>query len=151
MASDWGFNFRNGYACDSDSSDDDAAPKTETDLIREFDLGSRDEGGVKYKPNPFSIAKINAAARGEPASKQGGGKSGKAQGRGKPQTKKAGGGTIEHAFKAQAARPRGQAVKESASKQKYHRYNKYCHESTRSNGRCRFCSDHSLYEGNCCI
>ncbi|KAL1753270.1 hypothetical protein FB107DRAFT_276912 [Schizophyllum commune] len=117
MASDWGFNFRNGYACDSDSSDDDAAPKTETDLIRDFDLGSRDEGGVKYKPNPFSIAKINAAARGEPASKQGGGKSGKTQGRGKPQTKKAGGGTIEHAFKKQAARPRNKAVKEPAAKQ----------------------------------
>ncbi|KAL1700108.1 hypothetical protein EV121DRAFT_264440 [Schizophyllum commune] len=117
MASDWGFNFRNGYACDSDSSDDDAAPKTETDLIRDFDLGSRDEGGVKYKPNPFSIAKINAAARGEPTAKQGGGKSGKAQGRGKSQAKKAGGGTIEHAFKTQAARPRNKAVKEPAAKQ----------------------------------
>ncbi|KAL1716100.1 hypothetical protein EV715DRAFT_293551 [Schizophyllum commune] len=117
MASDWGFNFRNGYACDSDSSDDDAPPKTETDLIRDFDLGSRDEGGVKYKPNPFSIAKINAAARGEPTTKQGGGKSGKTQGRGKPQAKKAGGGTIEHAFKTQAARPRNKAVKAPAVKQ----------------------------------
>ncbi|KAL1673300.1 hypothetical protein EV122DRAFT_283142 [Schizophyllum commune] len=117
MASDWGFNFRNGYACDSDSSDDDAAPKTETDLIRDFDLGSRDEGGVKYKPNPFSIAKINAAARGEPTAKQAGGKSGKAQGRGKPQTKKAGGGTIEHAFKTQAARPRNKVVKDPAARQ----------------------------------
>ncbi|KAL1727640.1 hypothetical protein EV714DRAFT_275445 [Schizophyllum commune] len=117
MASDWGFNFRNGYACDSDSSDDDAPPKTETDLIRDFDLGSRDEGGVKYKPNPFSIAKINAAARGEPTAKQGGGKSGKAQGRGKPQTKKAGGGTIEHAFKTQAARPRNKVAQEPAAKQ----------------------------------
>ncbi|TRM63028.1 hypothetical protein BD626DRAFT_44875 [Schizophyllum amplum] len=103
MASDWGFNFRQGYFHDSDDSDagDEGAPKTETELIQEFDLGSRDEAGVKYKPNPFSIAKINAAARGATAPNK---PVKAAVQRKQSTTKKGGASTIEQAFKIQATR-----------------------------------------------
>ncbi|KAL1747356.1 hypothetical protein HDZ31DRAFT_61412 [Schizophyllum fasciatum] len=106
MVSDWGFNFRHGYLCDEDGSDtdaDDVPAKTETDLIRDFDLGSRDEGGIKYKPNPFSIAKINAAARTATQSKP---LKAPVPSRARPADKKGAGGTIEQAFKVQAARGR---------------------------------------------
>ncbi|KAF8997778.1 hypothetical protein BDQ17DRAFT_1362998 [Cyathus striatus] len=75
---DWAFNFRCGAFDDSDDSDDENGSlsrtndnsstgsrtvPTESELIKDLDLSKRDEPGVVYKPNPFSIAKINAATR----------------------------------------------------------------------------------------
>ncbi|KAK7436055.1 hypothetical protein VKT23_019358 [Stygiomarasmius scandens] len=79
-ASVWSFNFRSSNCADSDSDDSDSEASTnahfsmstgpsseigisaETKLWNDLDLSSRDET-VEYKPNPFNIAKINAAAR----------------------------------------------------------------------------------------
>ncbi|KAJ3778229.1 hypothetical protein FB446DRAFT_796806 [Lentinula raphanica] len=82
MADVWSFNLRN-HNIDSNFSDPDsdsdsgiqanndtslnttsasALDETETQDIEDFDLSSREEA-VLYKPNPFSIAKINAASR----------------------------------------------------------------------------------------
>jgi len=65
-STEWSFNFRT-CPVDSDDSDDSDATllnqaSNETRLIEDFDLSSRKET-VQYKPNPFSIAKINAALR----------------------------------------------------------------------------------------
>ncbi|KAF8656963.1 hypothetical protein AX16_002318 [Volvariella volvacea WC 439] len=73
----WVFNIRrDGYFPDSDDSDTEDAtnPKSTTNepssedarLMKEIDLGSREET-VSYKPNPFSLAKINAATRAKPS------------------------------------------------------------------------------------
>jgi hypothetical protein len=62
--SGWSFNFRStnlDFYSDSDS-DADSVDIDETRLINDLDLSSREET-VLYKPNPFSIAKINAASR----------------------------------------------------------------------------------------
>ncbi|KAF8228999.1 hypothetical protein L208DRAFT_1379118 [Tricholoma matsutake] len=62
--SDWSFNFRStnfNFYSDSDS-DADSVNLDETRLLNDLDLSSREET-VLYKPNPFSIAKINAASR----------------------------------------------------------------------------------------
>ncbi|CAA7268862.1 unnamed protein product [Cyclocybe aegerita] len=67
---DWSFNFRSNYGSyDSDSDDCDEPPATqaskvpsEAKFLQEIDLSRREEAAV-YKPNPFSIAKINAAYR----------------------------------------------------------------------------------------
>jgi len=65
---DWAFGLR-AFNCDSsdDDSDKDGQPplsikKQHEVRLEDFDLGSREES-VSYKPNPFSIAKINAAYR----------------------------------------------------------------------------------------
>ncbi|KAJ6504422.1 hypothetical protein DFH09DRAFT_292924 [Mycena vulgaris] len=68
----WTFNLRstktNDADSDSDSNDDEDAPTNsvfeseEARLLKDLDLSSREET-VVYKPNPFSIAKINAASR----------------------------------------------------------------------------------------
>jgi hypothetical protein len=59
----WTFNLTTS---DGDSSDDDEgqgySSKPEDKLLKDLDLSSREEA-LKYTPNPFSIAKINAAAR----------------------------------------------------------------------------------------
>ena len=69
-SADWAFNFRSShfgaYDTDSDSEEGPAVP-AETDseeakLAKDLDISERQETAV-YKPNPFSIAKINAAAR----------------------------------------------------------------------------------------
>ncbi|KAF5313511.1 hypothetical protein D9611_008562 [Ephemerocybe angulata] len=64
--SDWSFNIRSSYAYgDSDSEEEGPArstSRTEPDSDP-FDLTTRDGDTVQYKPNPFSIAKINAACR----------------------------------------------------------------------------------------
>ncbi|KAJ7619218.1 hypothetical protein DFH06DRAFT_1482997 [Mycena polygramma] len=69
MAGDdvWTFNLRANQANQDSDSDDDDEPTTnsiseETRLLQELDISHREET-VVYKPNPFSIAKINAAAR----------------------------------------------------------------------------------------
>jgi hypothetical protein len=68
--SDWSFNFMNDVnACDSDDSDaglEDSTPAGSLHgcKVDDIDLSSREEA-VIYKPNPFSIAKINAAIRGD--------------------------------------------------------------------------------------
>ncbi|KAJ4488059.1 hypothetical protein J3R30DRAFT_889300 [Lentinula aciculospora] len=71
MSNAWSFNLRNhNFDSDSDDSDTDlentssttAPTSDETKLVNDFDLSSREET-VIYKPNPFSIAKINAASR----------------------------------------------------------------------------------------
>ncbi|KAJ7070848.1 hypothetical protein C8F01DRAFT_399980 [Mycena amicta] len=63
----WCFSLRTtDYESDSDSDQDDAeqldADTSDTRLLQEIDISLREET-VVYKPNPFSIAKINAAAR----------------------------------------------------------------------------------------
>ncbi|KAJ6503339.1 hypothetical protein C8R47DRAFT_1316580 [Mycena vitilis] len=63
----WTFNLRSNQANQDPDSDDDDEPTTnsiseETRLLQELDISHREET-VVYKPNPFSIAKINAAAR----------------------------------------------------------------------------------------
>ncbi|KAF8970102.1 hypothetical protein BDZ97DRAFT_1914811 [Flammula alnicola] len=66
---EWAFDFRTNLSCynDSDDSDLDSNPPVGTDstdakLLKDMDLSTREEA-VTYKPNPFSIAKINAAYR----------------------------------------------------------------------------------------
>lgn len=69
-SADWAFNFRtshfNVYDTDSDSEEGPAVPaekeSEEAKLAKDLDISERQETAV-YKPNPFSIAKINAAAR----------------------------------------------------------------------------------------
>jgi hypothetical protein len=84
--SDWSFGFRSTncfYDSDSDNNSDSDSHQATSDTlvntsgndrdqfkeseeakgIRDLDLSCRDEEGVVYKPNPFSIAKINAAVR----------------------------------------------------------------------------------------
>ncbi|TFK29437.1 hypothetical protein FA15DRAFT_651960 [Coprinopsis marcescibilis] len=68
--SDWSFNMRSSrlvFSDDEPSDDDDASSRgnravAERAEIQNLDLSSRAEN-VNYKPNPFSIAKINAACR----------------------------------------------------------------------------------------
>ncbi|KAJ4000082.1 hypothetical protein F5050DRAFT_701831 [Lentinula boryana] len=71
MADAWSFNLRNNLESDFDSESDSDLENTssntafaidETTQINDLDLSSREET-VLYKPNPFSIAKINAASR----------------------------------------------------------------------------------------
>ncbi|GLB38929.1 hypothetical protein LshimejAT787_0600910 [Lyophyllum shimeji] len=73
--SEWSFSCRTTpYSAYSDSDDSDASvsdsghdkKSDETELLKDLDLSSREET-VVYKPNPFSIAKINAASRGHVA------------------------------------------------------------------------------------
>ena len=67
---DWAFNFRSShfgaYDTDSDSEEGPAVAaekdSEEAKLAKDLDISERQEAAV-YKPNPFSIAKINAAAR----------------------------------------------------------------------------------------
>lgn len=61
---DWAFDLR-AFNCDSsdDDPEDDVVPRKQIEVpLQDFDLGLREES-VSYKPNPFSIAKINAAYR----------------------------------------------------------------------------------------
>src|SRR6266540_2952313 len=63
---DWAFSLRS-YFYDSSDSEDDVAPSQPhkggmQTILNDFDLSSREEA-VVYKPNPFSIAKVNAAYR----------------------------------------------------------------------------------------
>ncbi|EGO03246.1 hypothetical protein SERLA73DRAFT_149631 [Serpula lacrymans var. lacrymans S7.3] len=77
-SSNWSFNHRSygGFYCDSDDSgesDDDKdqsrdALSDDTQLFRDLDLASRQET-VEYKPNPWTIAKINASSRPAASSK----------------------------------------------------------------------------------
>ncbi|KAJ7582559.1 hypothetical protein C8J56DRAFT_1098149 [Mycena floridula] len=60
---DWSFNLRRGgYESDSDSDSEPHLPSSETDLINDLDLSTRHEE-ASFKPNPFNIARINAASR----------------------------------------------------------------------------------------
>ncbi|KAF8810927.1 hypothetical protein BYT27DRAFT_7253232 [Phlegmacium glaucopus] len=68
---DWVFNFRTQYASSDDSQSGSESEDQELAtakigasrlLIDDLDLATREEH-VAYKPNPFSIAKINAAYR----------------------------------------------------------------------------------------
>ncbi|KAK7064067.1 hypothetical protein R3P38DRAFT_3339462, partial [Favolaschia claudopus] len=70
MSEEWSFNLRSiqaNHDSDSDSDDENNAPNNsiseETRLLQDLDISTREES-VVYKPNPFSIARINAAARG---------------------------------------------------------------------------------------
>jgi hypothetical protein len=63
---DWAFDLR-AFNSFSDDSEDDTLPpypnqQQHEALLEDFDLASREES-ASYKPNPFSIAKINAAYR----------------------------------------------------------------------------------------
>ena len=60
---EWSFSFRTDFYSDSDpDSDNNTDEFDQTRLINDLDLSLREET-VLYKPNPFSIAKINAASR----------------------------------------------------------------------------------------
>jgi len=62
---DWAFDFRTNFiGLDSSDSESEDVMQLASDkrLMNELDLSTRDEQ-VSYKPNPFSIAKINAAHR----------------------------------------------------------------------------------------
>jgi hypothetical protein len=64
-SSDWSFNLRTIHPDDSEDSDSErqsTAVSEETQLLKDLDLSSRQES-VDYKPNPWNIAKINAASR----------------------------------------------------------------------------------------
>jgi hypothetical protein len=69
-SAEWAFNFRSShfdvYDTDSDSEEGPAVPaekfSEEAKLAKDLDISERQETAV-YKPNPFSIAKINAATR----------------------------------------------------------------------------------------
>ncbi|KAG1772911.1 hypothetical protein EV702DRAFT_614323 [Suillus placidus] len=65
----WSFNHRTRAHDASDDSESEAEtnskvniPSDDTRLVQEFDISSRHET-VEYKPNPWSIARINAASR----------------------------------------------------------------------------------------
>lgn len=83
MPDDWSFSLRSGHYYDSDEDDDERSSsdntdqnhvalnketggipqaQAELDSLCDFDLSLRKDTAV-YKPNPFSIAKINAACR----------------------------------------------------------------------------------------
>lgn len=67
MPDEWSFNLRSCVlGADEDcDSDDDLSPNqlsTDTEFLREIDLSSRQDH-AQYKPNPWSIAKVNAASR----------------------------------------------------------------------------------------
>ena len=70
QSADWAFNFRSShfgaYDTDSDSEEGPAIAagkeSEEAKLAKDLDISERQETAI-YKPNPFSIAKINAAAR----------------------------------------------------------------------------------------
>ncbi|KAJ8692598.1 hypothetical protein PTI98_009896 [Pleurotus ostreatus] len=70
MSSFWGYSLRgNDFIDDQDEDDgapDDLSTKShlpnETDMLNDLDLSTREEAAV-YKPNPWTIAKINAASR----------------------------------------------------------------------------------------
>jgi hypothetical protein len=81
MPDEWSFSLRSGQYYDSDSDDDERSPSgnpdqnhagketggiplapAEPNALCDFDLSLRKDAAV-YKPNPFSIAKINAACR----------------------------------------------------------------------------------------
>ncbi|KAF5391406.1 hypothetical protein D9757_001979 [Collybiopsis confluens] len=67
----WAFNLRTrAYDSDSDADSDENPSSSDTiptsdqvKLLNDFDLSTRPEDAIQYKPNPFSIAKINAASR----------------------------------------------------------------------------------------
>lgn len=68
-SSGWAFNLRTRQLHDSDDSDDCDEPdeqsncvSDDTRLMNDFDLSTRIET-VNYKPNPWTIAKVNAASR----------------------------------------------------------------------------------------
>ena len=70
-SANWAFNFRSSHFgayndTDSDSEEGPAVPtekdSEEAKLVKDLDISERQDTAV-YKPNPFSIAKINAAAR----------------------------------------------------------------------------------------
>jgi hypothetical protein len=106
---DWSFNFRSGlYASDSDSEidcddpDSTAALSADAQLISELDISARPDEAV-YKPNPWAIARANAASRRGPESggqehsgKDVAGASKRRGGEGKP-----GMGALESAFEKQ--------------------------------------------------
>jgi hypothetical protein len=54
--------FEHGDSSDEDEGNQSYNSKPEDQLSKDMDLSSREEA-LKYTPNPFSIAKINAAAR----------------------------------------------------------------------------------------
>ncbi|KAG6902116.1 hypothetical protein C0995_004062 [Termitomyces sp. Mi166 len=79
--SEWSFSCRttphNAYSdSDSDRENENSGSMVseESRLLNQFDLSTREET-VQYKPNPFSIAKINAASRGLPTKGNGSNKS----------------------------------------------------------------------------
>jgi hypothetical protein len=103
----WSFNHRTRahYTFDSESDPDSEAetnskvdlPSDDTRLIQELDISSRHET-VEYKPNPWSIARINAISR--PPNKELPGQAIAEDVRQKPQPR----GRIVDAFKVQAER-----------------------------------------------
>ncbi|KAG2342413.1 hypothetical protein BDR05DRAFT_361789 [Suillus weaverae] len=106
----WSFNHRTRAHDASDSepdSESEAAtnfkvnlPSDDTRLVQEFDISSRHET-VEYKPNPWSIARINAASR--PPNKKPPGQAISEDVRQKSQSR-APQGRIVDAFKVQAER-----------------------------------------------
>jgi len=61
----WSFSLRSSLACEDDEDEtDNEAPKAgdASSFLVEVDLSARHET-VDYRPNPFSIARINAAQR----------------------------------------------------------------------------------------
>lgn len=110
-SSGWAFNLRtsrNLHADDSSDSDSDSCEhqtSEDTRLLNEIDISSREET-VAYKPNPFSIAKINAAVRKpNPVPKPAPTKLKS------PPRKPSSTATIPNAFKKQTQRPAATATK----------------------------------------
>ena len=111
----WSRNLRTNNFSDSDSDSDDSSPtgrdsglgsssdrpppiSEDARLIKELDLSSRHDEAV-FKPNPWSIAKVNAAARPQVGAAKG------PQHAQSPASKRST-GNLEDAFKTQSLRPR---------------------------------------------
>ncbi|KAF7975103.1 hypothetical protein HWV62_10379 [Athelia sp. TMB] len=119
----WSFNSRSRTAAyDSDSDDSDSGENNLKDgraleqlsedaqLLKDLDLSTRSET-AEYKPNPFNIAKINAASRPRRESTSGD----RSNPIGKPVKKKtAPHGRIVDSFKRQASRPTNTLLKPDA-------------------------------------
>ena len=59
----WSFNLRSYNPCDfSDSEPDDALPCSDGSTLVDYPLDEGSDTAV-FKPNPWSIARINAASR----------------------------------------------------------------------------------------
>ncbi|KZP20175.1 hypothetical protein FIBSPDRAFT_954788 [Athelia psychrophila] len=110
-SSEWAFTSRARAAYDSDSDSSDAninddrpGPSEQEDaqLLKDLDLSTRSET-VEYKPNPWNIAKINAASR--PRRDAFSGPKTNLDDKKMPKKKTAPQGRIVDSFKIQASRP----------------------------------------------
>jgi hypothetical protein len=112
--SDWSYNLRTGAALSDDECSDthNESPRhplsQEAELLRQIDISSRQDEAL-YKPNPWSIAKVNAASRPKPSNPQ--------KPANYPVHKKASPkGAIIDAFKKHAEKPQQRLTQSNASR-----------------------------------